>query len=46
MIARRYDTWNWLPHRRDDFLTFAVRVRIAITIRVDVVLAFRICGMQ
>jgi hypothetical protein len=35
---------KWLPHRPDHHLTFAVRVRI--TIRVDVIFAFRIGGMQ
>ena len=40
-------TYKWLPRRSDDdHLAFAIRVRIALTIRVDIVLAFRIGGMQ
>jgi hypothetical protein len=35
---------KWLPHRSDDHLTFAICV--CITIRVDIIFAFRIGGMQ
>jgi hypothetical protein len=34
----------WLPYRSDHYLTFAVCV--CITIRVDIILAFRIGGVQ